>query len=128
MIDQDTARTARAIVHLIDVHAPGRWDPQGTHAQVMKLLAAGTRVDAIVSAACAAADDPTARTPAAMTWDQYRPPKRRKVTGPPCGSCSLPEDQCRDLAAKTGDPHHFELPKPDGPPVAVRHVRRVDQA
>lgn len=97
-------RVISAAAYLVKHHCEQvgkQWDQQGIHAAVRQAIEVdGRRVDQVVAAGFAAADDPAADTPAAIRWANRYPVTLglvRDVTraGPQCEVCGRPEVECR---------------------------------
>lgn len=97
----DIAREADALAFLITRcrdragHEPA-WDRPGVTPVVIGMLADGAPVDQVLTAGCRAAQNPAARTPAAITWSRHTarntaPADRPTKTAPRriCGWCGL---------------------------------------
>lgn len=99
------------LVHLECQRVGKLWDPQGVFVAVRASIEEdGRRPDQVVLAGFAAANDPSARTPAAIRWAARYPTPAAgsQPAEPKCRTCNYPKPRCRELATKTGDPHRFQ--------------------
>ncbi|GAB3623839.1 hypothetical protein GCM10027418_19230 [Mariniluteicoccus endophyticus] len=104
------------------------WDQAGTCKALRQLVNDGLSVPAALAAGYAAAADPKARTPLAMTWAQNRTATpsggKSSTTGPRCGICNRERAQHDRAIHKGVDlPHEFELQTP--PPDPGRLCREL---
>lgn len=116
----------RAIAFLIERHREraghSTWHRPGIVPVVADLDAQGLTVPAIVAAGYAAAGDPSAVTPQAITFERYAPRKAATSTpdtaaqaGPVCRGCGFPEAKHNRVSGKAYPAHRFE-PDPDREP------------
>lgn len=113
-----TDQDARALTYLArrlrdDTYGCGKWDENGTYAEVSKLVGQNLAVtiERVVAHAC----DPAAKTPGAIrrpfvpTHDHQTRPRDVAELHSRCQVCSNPEDVCRRLWA---DDHEFRRWEP----------------
>lgn len=110
MMPSDRTITALVELVLFEADRAGRhWDHAGVFAQLRGLVRDEPErpLDDLLSAACAAARDPRAQTPAAIGWAKYRPAQPSGPEPERCEHCNLTEDACARQQQQVAEEHRF---------------------